>query len=76
LDDKFDSIDLLKGHAAKNDDGNYEMVGSDFLESFIGRRTGKDNLFPKDLLNQDWGWTKDFVEVDGFIEPYKERLGL
>jgi hypothetical protein len=38
LNDSFDSLDFLKGHAGMRDDGgSYEMVGSDFLQSFVGK---------------------------------------
>jgi hypothetical protein len=29
LNDSFDSLDFLKGHAGRTDDGTYEMGGSD-----------------------------------------------
>jgi hypothetical protein len=76
LSDSFDSVDYLKGHASISDDGIYTMVGSDFLQSFVGRLTNKDKLFLKNLLSQDWGWTKDFIEVEGFLYSYRARLGL
>ena len=34
----------------------YEMIGSDFLQSFVGRLTGKDKVFLTNLLNQRWDW--------------------
>jgi hypothetical protein len=45
LDDPFDSIDFLKEHAQKRDDGTYEMVRSDFLQSFDGTLAGKEKVF-------------------------------
>ena len=30
LTDDFNSLDFLKGHAQKRNDGTYEMVGCDF----------------------------------------------
>jgi hypothetical protein len=74
LDDKFDSIDFLKGHAVRNDEGIYRMVGSDFLQSFIGRMTGKDKLFLKNLLNQDWAWVDGYIQVKGWMDSFVERL--
>ena len=56
LDDKFNSPEFLKGHAIKIDNSSYEMVGSDFLQSFVGRLTGKERVFLSNLLNQKWDW--------------------
>jgi hypothetical protein len=76
LNDPFDSIYFLKGHAERNDVGGYEMFGSDFLQSFLGRLTGKEKTFLRNLLNQDWGWVDDYIQVKGWMDSYRERLGL
>ena len=76
LSENFSSLDFLRGHAGKNDDGTYEMVGSDFLTSFIGKMTSKDRIFLNNLLNQDWDWVNDFIKVTGWIDSFGKRLGL
>jgi hypothetical protein len=76
LSDSFDSVDYLRGHASISDDGIYRMVGSDFLQSFIGRMTGKDKLFLNDLLSQDWNGMNDYIQITGWIDSFKRRLGL
>ncbi len=76
LDDSFDSLDFLKGHAEKRKDGDYEMMGSDFLESFVGKMAGKEKVFLKNLLNQDWDWVDDYIKVTGWIDSYRDRLGI
>ncbi len=69
-------MDFLRGHAGKNDDGTYEMVGSDFLNSFVGKMTGKEKVFLNNLLNQDWGWVDDYIEVTRWIDLFRNRYGL
>ncbi len=76
LDDSFDSLDFLKGHAEKKDNGTYEMVGSDFLNSFVGKMTGKEKVFLNNLLNQDWGRVDDYITISKWMSSYRERLGL
>ena len=76
LEDKFNSLDFLKGHAEKKDNGTYEMVGSDFLSSFIGKMTRKDRLFLNNLFNQDWDWVDKFIIISKWIGSYRERLGI
>jgi hypothetical protein len=44
------------------------MVGSDFLESFVGRMAGKEKVFLSNLLNQPWDWMDSYIRVQaGFI---------
>ncbi|MGC8604573.1 MAG: hypothetical protein ACP5VS_12935, partial [Desulfomonilaceae bacterium] len=68
----FYSTDLLRGHAGKNDDGIYEMVGSDFLRSFTGKKTNKDKSLLKNLLNQDWGWVDDYIKITNWMSSFRE----
>jgi hypothetical protein len=72
----FSSTDLLRGHAGKNDNGTYEMVGSDFLNSFVGKMTSKDKVFLNNLLNQDWDWVDDYIKITKWMSSFRERLGL
>ncbi|MGO8878317.1 MAG: hypothetical protein ACLPVO_11930 [Desulfomonilaceae bacterium] len=74
LDDPFDSLDFLKGHAAKNDNGTYEMVGSDFLQSFVGRLAGKEKVFLTNLSNQEWDWVDDYIQVTDWLHSFRERI--
>ena len=52
------------------------MGGSDFLESFVGKLAGKEKIFFRSLLNQDWNWVDDFIKVTGWIDSFGKRLGL
>ncbi|MGO9739204.1 MAG: hypothetical protein ACLPVO_17500 [Desulfomonilaceae bacterium] len=73
LDDPFNSLDFLKGHAGKNDKGTYQMVGSDFLQSFVGRLAGKEKVFLSNLLNQEWDWVDSYIKVTGWLRSFRER---
>ena len=74
--DNFSSLDFLRGHAGKKDSGTYEMAGSDFLNSFVGKMTSKDKVFLNNLLNQDWDWVDDYISVTRWMSSYRDRLGL
>jgi hypothetical protein len=76
LDDPFNSVDFLKGHAIKNDNSGHKMVGSDFLQSFVGRITGNEKVFLSNLLNQKWDWIDDYVQVTDWLLSFRDRLGL
>ncbi|MHB8204307.1 MAG: hypothetical protein ACYDHG_11480 [Desulfomonilaceae bacterium] len=73
LDDPFDSLDFLKGHAGKNDKGTYQMIGSDFLQSFVGRLAGKEKVFLSNLLNQSWDWVDSYIRVTGWLHSFAEQ---
>ena len=60
----------------KKDNGTYEMVGSDFLQSFVGRLTPKERVFLSNLLNQKWDWIDGCIKVTGWLRSFRERLGL
>jgi hypothetical protein len=76
LDDPFNSFDFFKGHAERNAVGSYEMVGSDFLQSFVGKMAGKEKAFLRTLLNRDWGWVDHWIEVTGWIGSFRGVLKL
>ena len=76
LEDPYNSLDFLRGHAAKKDDGTYEMVGSDFLESYVGRLAGKEKVFLTNLLNQPWDWVDSYIWVTGWLHSFGARLSL
>ncbi|MGO8879775.1 MAG: hypothetical protein ACLQMS_09710 [Desulfomonilaceae bacterium] len=57
-----------------SDKGTYEMLGSDFLQSFVGRLTGQDKVSLTNLLNQDWHWVDDFILVSGWLHSFRERI--
>jgi len=76
LEDPYNSLDFLRGHAAKKDDGTYEMVGSDFLESFVGRMAGKEKVFLSNLLSQPWEWLDSYIRVTGWLHSFGARLSL
>jgi hypothetical protein len=75
LDDPFNSVDFFKGHAIKIGNSSYEMAGSDFLQSFVGRLTGKERVFLSNLLNQKWDWIDDYVQVTDWLLSFRGRLG-
>jgi len=74
--EKFSSLDFLRGHAGKNDNGTYEMAGSDFLNSFVGKMTGKEKVFLTTLLNQNWDWIDDYIQAAGWIDSFRTKLRL
>ena len=76
LEDPYNSLNFLRGHAAKKDDGTYEMVGSDFLESFVGRLAGKEKVLLTNLLNQSWDWVDNYIRVTGWLHSFGARLSL
>ena len=76
LEDPYNSLNFLRGHAARKDDGTYEMVGSDFLESFVGRLAGKEKVFLSNLLNQSWDWVDSYILVTAWLHSFGERLSL
>jgi hypothetical protein len=76
LEDPYNSVDFLRGHAEQKDDGAYEMIGSDFLQSFVGRLTGKDRVFLTNLLHQQWDWVDSYIQVTGWLHSFGVRLSL
>ena len=74
--ENFSSLDFLRGHAGKNDIENHEMVGSDFLQSFVGKMVGKEKIFLNNLLNQDWDWVDDYIKISKWMNSFTGRLGL
>jgi len=76
LEHPYNSLNFLRGHAAKEDDGTYEMVGSDFLDSFVGRLAGKEKVFLSNLLSQPWDWVDSYIRVTGWLHSFGARLSL
>jgi hypothetical protein len=76
LDDPFNSFDFFKGHAERNAVGSYEMVGSDFLQSFFGKLTERDKSFLYNLLKQKWDWVTNYIEVTRWIDSFRGVLKL
>jgi hypothetical protein len=76
LEDPYNSLNFLRGHAARKDDGTYDMVGSDFLESFVGRLAGKEKVFLTNFLNQPWDWVDSYIRVTGWLHSFGERSGF
>jgi hypothetical protein len=52
------------------------MVGSDFLQSFVGKLDSKEKVFLNNLLNQDWSWIDDYIKITKWMSSFRERLGL
>ena len=42
LKDRLHSVDFLKGHATLNQGGKFVVVGSDYLQSFVGKMVNGD----------------------------------
>lgn len=76
LEDTFNSLDFLKGNSEKGDNGTYEMVGSDFLQSFVGKMVGKEKVFLNNLLKQDWDWVDDYIKATGWLDSFRKRLSI
>jgi hypothetical protein len=76
LEDPYNSLDFLRGHAKQTADGSYEMIGSDFLQSFVGRLTVKDKVFLTNLFNQRWDWVDSYIHVTGWLHSFGVRLSL
>lgn len=74
LEDSFNSSDFLKGHARRNEQGRYVMIGSDFLESFTRKVTAADRALLVDLMHKDWTWLSTLVDVDHWLESFQKRL--
>jgi hypothetical protein len=53
-----------------------EIIGSDFLQSFVGRLTVKDKVFLTNLLNQRWNWVDSYIHVTGWLNSFRERMRL
>ena len=76
LTENFSLSDLLRGHAEKKDNGTYEMVGSNLLDSFLEKMTKRDRVLLDDLMNQDWSWVDDYIKITGWMSSYRESLAL
>lgn len=76
LTDAFNSTNFLKGHAKRNDSGFYVMIGSDYLNSFLGRLVRGDRAYLMQLLNNDWSWVETCVHIKGWIAGYRSKLSL
>ena len=74
LNDTFGSSDFLKGHARRNQNGLYEMVGSDFLESFKRKLTPADRALLVDLLQKDWTWISGFINGNEWLELFRQSF--
>lgn len=76
LQDSFNSADFLKGHAKRNGKGSYEMVGSDFLQSFERKSTGADRALLIELLEKDWTWLSTFICEMKWLELFGQRFSI
>lgn len=72
--DTFGALDFLKGHARRNSHDEYEMVGSDFLESIIRRSCGKDRVYLLKLITQDWSWLSEYVTVGNYLNVLRKHV--
>lgn len=74
LYDTFNSGDFLKGHARRSEEGLYEMIGSDFLESFTRKVTAADRALLIKLLKKDWTWISGFINAIEWLELFRLRF--
>jgi hypothetical protein len=54
------------------------MVGSDFLQSFVGHLAGREQVFLTNLLNQRWDWLDGYgyIQVTHWVDSFRERILL
>lgn len=76
LEDSFNSSDFLKGHARRNEQGRYVMIGSDFLESFTRKVTAADRDLLIKLLKKDWTWISCFINAMEWLELFRQRFSI
>ncbi len=74
LEDPYNSLEFLRGHAERKNNGTYQMIGSDFLQSFVGRLVGKEKVFLSNLSNQERDWVDDYIQVTDWLHSFRERI--
>ncbi len=43
------------------------MIGSNYLQSVVGRLAGKEKVFLRNLLNQHWDGVDDYIKVTKWL---------
>ena len=77
LEDTYDSPYFLKGAAVRQADGRFTMFQSHYLESFKrSRLTREERLILESLLDEDWSWVNQYVEVTTWLKAFRMRLSL
>ncbi|MGO9569299.1 MAG: hypothetical protein ACLP5H_17320 [Desulfomonilaceae bacterium] len=77
LNDCYSCSDFLKGALRRGPDGKYRMVESHFLQSFKRPRlTNEEQNILINLLEQDWSWVNQYMEVTGWLESYRRAMGI
>lgn len=75
--DPDSSPDFLKGAASRGHDGKYRMVESHFLQSFRrGHLTNEERNILTNLLDQDWSWVNQYIEVTAWLGSYRKAMGI
>lgn len=73
LDDTFESLDFLKGHAWRDSQDEYEIVGSDFLESIARKSCNKNRIYLLQLLDKDWSWLSRFAKIEKYLDILRKH---
>jgi hypothetical protein len=77
LSDPYSSPNFLKGASRRGQDGKYRMVESHFLQSFKrSHLTQAERNILRNLLNQDWSWMNQYMEVTEWLASYRKAMGI
>lgn len=77
IEDPYSSPNFLKGASRRSPDGKYRMVESHFLQaSKSSHLTREERNVLRNLLEQDWTWVNQYMEVTEWLESYTETLGI
>lgn len=77
LKDPYSSPNFLKGASRRGADGKHRMVESHFLQSFKrGHLTNEERSILRNLLQQDWSWVNQYMEVTQWLASYRKAMGI
>ena len=77
LNDPYSSPNFLKGASRSGPDGKYRMVESHFLQSFKrGHLTNEERSILGNLLQEDWSWVNQYMEVTEWLESYQQAMEI
>ena len=77
LKDPYSAPNFLKGASRRGQDGKYRMVESHFLQSFKrGHLTKEERSILGNLLQEDWSWVNQYMEVTEWLESYQQAMEI
>ena len=77
LKDPYSSPNFLKGASRRGHDGKYRMVESHFLLAFKrSHLSTEERSILSNLLEQDWAWVDQYMEVTEWLESYRRAMGI